>query len=193
MHNIKERFITGIKKLIGKKCYYVGFSLESTIKIYFGEIMIDKNPTIHPKTNDYLTSGEYSLRVITAWRIEKNNKIFCTWNYYDGYFDEDENYHDNRSKTLTILEDSLIQVLVNKKVTDVFVDENTMDFNIDFEDNYRFRVFCELNQWDWNVETSEMYVFSTKDDIYSIETNDNIIHEDLKGEYIYYEDFLKSN
>jgi hypothetical protein len=191
--NNKKTFIQDFRKIIGKKCYYVGFSLESIIKLYFGEIIIDINPNIHPKTNDYLTSGEYSLRVTTAWRIEKNNKIFCTWNYYNGYFDEVGDYHDNRVKTLKILEDNLIQVLVDKKVIDVFIDENTMDFYIDFEDSYRFRVFCELNHWEWNEETSEMYMFTTMNDLYSIETNDKIIYEDLKGEYIYYDDFLKSN
>lgn len=192
MQNYKEKFIIDLNKIIDKKCYGIGFSLESIIIIEFGEIITNTNPKIYPKTNDYITRGEYSLRVPTAWRIEKNNKIFCTWNYYGGYYDDEENYHDYRVKNLTNLEENLIQVIKNKKVIKVYVDENTMDFYIDFEDNYRFRVFCELNHWDWKEESSELYDFSTMNDIYSIGTNDNIIHEDLKGEYIFYDDFLKS-
>ncbi|MDT3738154.1 MAG: hypothetical protein RO257_01495 [Candidatus Kapabacteria bacterium] len=193
MNNIQEAFIQDLRKIIDKNCFQIGFSLESIILLDFGRVLIDAKPRTHPKTKDYLTHGEYSLRVVTAWRIEKNNKIFCTWNYYDGYYDNEGNYHDNRAKTLTVLEDNLIKILENKKVVDVFIDENTKDFYIDFEENIRFRVFCEMNQWDWNDETSEMYIFTTKNDLYSIETNDTIIHEDLKGEFIYYEDFLKSN
>jgi hypothetical protein len=191
--NMKDAFIRDFREIIGKNCYHVGFSLEAIILMDFGTVLIDAKPRIHPKTKKYCTFGEFSLRVVTAWRIEKNNKIFCTWNYYDGYFDEEGNYQDNRAKTLTLLEDNLIKVLENKKVIDVFVDENTLDFYIDFEDNYRFRVFCEMNQWEWNEETSEMYIFTTMNDLYSIETNDIIIHEVLKGDYIYYDDFLKSN
>lgn len=190
---MKDAFIRDFREIIGKNCYHVGFSLEAIILMDFGTVLIDAKPRIHPKTKKYCTFGEFSLRVVTAWRIEKNNKIFCTWNYYDGYFDEEGNYQDNRAKTLTLLEDNLIKVLENKKVIDVFVDENTLDFYIDFEDNYRFRVFCEMNQWEWNEETSEMYIFTTMNDLYSIETNDIIIHEVLKGDYIYYDDFLKSN
>lgn len=193
MKSIKESFIQDLKKIINKKCFKVFFSLETIILLKFGNTIIDVNPIKHHKSNEYVTSGEYSLRVITAWRIEKNNKIFCTWNYYDGFYDDEGDYHDNKSKVLAMLEDNLIKVLENKKVIDVFIDENTMDFHIDFEDNLRFKVFCELNQWEWNDETSQMYVFSSMEDLYSIETNDNVIHEDMKGEYIYYDDFLKSN
>jgi len=193
MNNIKEAFIQDFRKIISKKCFKVFFSLEAIIILDFGRVLIDANPRIHPKTKEYLTCGEYSFRVVTAWRIEKDNKIFCTWNYYDGYFDEDDNYQNNRDKTLTVLEDNLIKILENKKVVDDFIDENTMDFYIDFEDNIKFRVFCEMNQWEWNDETSEMYIFTTKNDLYCIETNDKIKHEDIKREYIYYDDFLKLN
>jgi hypothetical protein len=188
MENIKKTFINELQKIVGLKCYHTGFSLGSIIMLDFGKIIVDKKPMIHSKTGKAMTRGEFSLLIVCAWRIEKDNKIYCTWNYYSGFDKEKYNETDFTTKTLTKLEDELIKVLENKTVIAVNLNEDTMDIDIDFEDNIRISIFNDSNNWEWDTDPSEMYVFTGMNDLFSIEPNDKIIYQDLTGEYVFYEE-----
>jgi len=192
MENIKKAFINELQKLVGLKCYHTGFSLGSIIILRFGKEIININPIIHPKTGKPMTKGEFSLRVVCAWRIEKDNNIYCTWNYYSGFDEEKYNETDFITKTLTKLEDELIKVLENKTVIAVNLNEDTLDIDIDFDDNIRFSIFCDFNNWEWDTEPSEMYVFTGMNDLFRIEPNDKIIYQDLTGKYVFYEESQES-
>jgi hypothetical protein len=192
MENIKKTFIEEMEKIIGTKCFCSEFNLESSIFLDFGRKLIDAKPSNDDKTGQIITYGEYVLNAVCAWRIEKDHKIYCTYHYQSSVYDDNGDCTDYTTQAINKLNDELVKILENKTVIDVSINENTMDLIIDFENNIRFRIFCDQNHWDWDTIPTEMYSFTGINDSFMIGTNDTIIHEDFTGEYIFFDEDQES-
>ena len=174
---IKETFLKQIYGIKGQKCFKIGFSIGTILILNFGREVIYLPPIITKRNNKLLTTGENSFTIVCFWRVEHNNKILFTNDYYE---------NDNSTSIL----EKKVKILQNKTVLDINLNKDTFDFYIDFEDNYRLTVINSFNQF--TRKRVELYTFCTFNDLFCINTGNNIEYESI-DENMYLDDYLKMN
>lgn len=114
-----------LKQLKDEVCTQIHYSYGDELILDFGEL---SNHT-HPKLN-HLQKGEWQLGFrASEWKFFKDGKFKTSSNIL----------HENKD---------LLHLIVNNKLTDVVIDQETFKCTLKFENNFRIEIECDLESND---------------------------------------------
>ncbi len=143
-----------VSSFTGENCWSIvaGKGTGSVVHLGFGK----KIEMCRPLTNPNLTEDErkydpeLSMMIFCAWRIMNPTRIICSW--------RDDNEKDGRML-------SGLNMLRDKKVVKIGVNEVSSDLDIYFEDDLIMSLFCDVtNDYDGDYN----YHIFTPDTIFTI-------------------------
>jgi hypothetical protein len=164
----KQKLIESFKSIIGKTCFEVYFSLSSIIIIQIGDKVNNESSNASSET---WISCEIDLKVVEFWRILNNDEFYCD-NQYSLHDDSYELLHQK------------IKILEGKKIIAVFIDEDSFNFKINFEDNIVFEEYSDVgNEYYYRKKYSkdiDIFTFTNMDTIYEVSPYGKVTTEKIK-------------
>jgi len=143
-----------INLLKEKKCWSViaGVGTGSVVHLGFGEKKSRKKPLKNPNLSkdEKMFEPEIGLMIHCAWRLSKLDKILCGWR-------DSNELKSNMLKGINLLKD--------KKVIDIHLNQTVYDLDIYFDNNMCFQLFCDQTN---NYDSDENYTLFLNQAAYTI-------------------------
>jgi hypothetical protein len=167
-HFVKEdnvnEFITTIHTLVGKECWGItaGERTGSVIDLDFGKKIHRKHPGPNPAlpADLRLDDGELGMFIECAWRLDAADRVICGWGESGA-----EGGPLGRG----------LQLIVNKIVERVSIEQPAFDLALHFENGLVLRVFCDQTE---SAEDSNNYVLFTPDHYYVVSNRSKLIRKE---------------
>jgi len=149
-----------INSLVEKQCWSViaGSGTGSVVNLGFGEKKLRKRTlnNIHLSQDERTFKPEISLMIHCAWRLSKSNEILCSWR-------DSNELEGDMLKGLNLLR--------NKKITDVYLRPITYDLDIHLNDSICFQVFCDQTN---DYDSDENYTLFANNNTYTVGLKSNL-------------------
>ena len=141
-------------------CWRISRGRSSSLSLEFGR-KITRTPPKIGYNGETLTKGEYSLLVMSTWRLRKNSGIvLSTW------CNQTES-----AQRFTVLENLVLR--------DFVITSPTLDLTLQFENEWYLDIFCDIVDND-----AEHYFYSTFTELFTVSNGPLITVESISNKYI---------